>query len=188
MKRFTIRVSALLLVLAAPAFAALEIVQADPANDMSPYVVQQTGGGRVLGTFWNPETDASDFGFSSGAPPEFFWSADRTCVAVNSRDNNGRWGEVYLYRVAADTLKRVPIPTPPKQAEAELEAVRARDLACDITSAVRWRADGTLLLKYEVASRETQDVPQQIVNLWTEVEVRGDTAVAFGWSKAEPSS
>jgi hypothetical protein len=175
-----------LLLTAAPAFAGLDIVQTRPSDDASPYVLQDTATGKVLGTFWNPETEGSDYGFSSGQAPEFFWSPDRAYVAVNDRDNNGRWGGVSLYRASHDTLTPVQIPELPAGSADALEAVRAKQLACDITTAVRWQSNGTLLLKYFAASRETDTEPQVEASLWAAVEVRGDTARIVATSPVEP--
>jgi hypothetical protein len=175
-----------LLLGAAPAFAALDIVATKPGDDSSPYVLKNTATGKVLGTFWNPETEASDYGFSSGRAPEFFWSADRAYMAVNDRDNNGRWGGVSLYQVAKDTLKPVQIPELPAGSADALAAVRAKQLAADITTAVRWQPDGTLLLRYFAASRETDTEPQVEARLWAEVKVQGGAATIVATSPVEP--
>jgi len=166
----------------------IDIVQTKPGDENTPYVVKNTTTGRVIGTFWNPETETSDFDFSSGEAPQFFWSEDRNVVAVNNRDANGRWGDVNLYRVTGQTLEAIPMPNLPNEQGDELATVRAMNLACDITAAVRWQPDGTLLVRYEVASRETDRKPQVTKELWADIALEGGSAKVVGTSTMEPST
>ncbi len=62
--------------------------------------------------------------FSSGKSVELFWSKDRSIVAANSRDNNGRLMEVYIYQVGSKTLKPITVPQLTDEQAGELKEVQ----------------------------------------------------------------
>ncbi len=177
------------LFVAAPALAALDIVRIKPDDEASAYVLKDTATGKVLGTFCDPATQKSDYGYSGDSGPgNFLWSEDRRYVAVNDPDT-GRYRYVSLFEALDQTLKPIALPAfPPGSADA-LEAVRAASqLASEQTRAVRWQHNGTLLLSFFAATRETDDKPQVEASLWADVTFTGDTAAIASTAATEPAA
>jgi len=171
-------------------WASLDIVPTNADGQDPVYVLKNTTTGKVLGTFWDAAKDSSDYGFESDNTPEFLWSPDRAYLAVNPSDNQARWVTPSLFRVTADSLKPVDLPTfPPGSADA-LEAVRAASqLAADQTTAVRWQNGGSLLMSYFAATRQIDDdKPQVEACLWADVTFAGDTASIAATSPTEPAA
>jgi len=180
---------ALLASFAGSASAKLDIVSTNADAQSPTYLLKDTTTGKVFGTFWDAANDSSDYGFESDNPPEFLWSADRAYLAVNPSDNQARWTTPFLYRVTADSLEPIELPAlPPGSADA-LEAVRngASQLAADQTTAVRWQNNGSLLMSYFAATRETDEKPQIEASLWADVTFDGDTASIAATGPTEPA-
>jgi len=184
MKRIIFSITGTLLLTILPAPAALDIVQ-----ENSAWVVEDTSSGKVLGTFWDPVDEKSDYGFSSGKSVELFWSEDRSWVAANSRDNNGRWMEVYLYEVGKKTLQPIKVPPLTNEQAGELKEVEAGNMAYGGTEAVRWQPDGTLLLHFFGADRVTDDAEKQkVADVWADVEMADGQAKIVGTSTVAPTA
>jgi len=173
---------ATLLLTVAPLHAALDIVSKD--GSATVLVLEDTATGKVLGTFWDRETDKSDYGFESSIVPDFQWSADRAYVAVTAGASRNR--AVSLYRVIGDSLKEIEVPMLSAEQAAEIDAI---DQAAGGTDAVRWQPDGTLLLKFWADGEVTSDTetPKQAA-VWADLEVSGDKATIMGTSSMEPST
>jgi hypothetical protein len=171
-----------LLLTVAPLHASLDIVPKDgsPTN----LVVEDTATGKVLGTFWDRETEQSDYGFESSIVPDFQWSADRAYVAVTAGASRSR--AVSLYRVTGDSLKSIEVPMLSADQAAEIDAI---DQAAGGTDAVRWQPDGTLLLKFwaDGEVKSDNETPKQAA-VWADLEVSGDKATIVGTSSMEPST
>jgi len=164
----------------APLHATLDIVP--ESGDEAVLVLKNTETGKVLGTFWDRENDASDYGFESSIVPDFQWSADRTYVAVTAGASRSR--AVSLYRVTGDSLKEIEVPSLTTAQSAEIDAI---DAAASGTDAVRWQSDGTLLLKFWAEGKVHSDTEtQKKAELWADVEVSGNTAKIVGTSTMEP--
>lgn len=169
-----------------PAPAALDIVHME---GKSAWVVEDTESGKVLGTFWDPAEEKSDYGFSSGNSVVLFWSKDRSVVAANSRDNNGRLMEVYIYQVGKKTLHPIAVPQLTDEQAGELKEVQAGNLAYGGTEAIRWQRDGTLLLHFFGADRVTSETEKQkVADVWADVEVADGEAKIVGTSTVEPAA
>lgn len=177
----SILITACALILAiAPAFAGLDIVESN-----SKWVVKDTSSGRALGTFWSPNDGGSDFGFESSIVPDFFWSPDRSYVAVTGGASRSR--AVSLYKVVGNTLKEIAVPQLDDQQAAPLSEIT--DPVAEGTDAVRWQSDGTLLLHCWAAERVTSDTEEQKqADVWADLEVDGGQAKIVGTSTEEPSS
>ncbi len=166
----------------APLHATLDIVP--ESGDEAVLVLKNTETGKVLGTFWDRENDASDYGFESSIVPDFQWSADRAYVAVTAGASRSR--AVSLYRVTGDSLKEIEVPSLTTAQSAEIDAI---DAAASGTDAVRWQSDGTLLLKFWAEGEVHSDTEtQKKAELWADVEVSGNTAKIVGTSTMEPSA
>ena len=180
MKKYFLTTLCALILIIAPAFAGLDIVQSK-----SKWVVKDTSSGRVLGTFWSPNDGGSDYGFESSIVPEFVWSHDRGYVAVTGGASRSR--AVSLYQVAGNSLKEIAVPQLDDQQAAPLSEIT--DPVAEGTDAVRWKSDGSLLLHCWAAERVTSDTAEQKkASVWADLEVDGGRATIVGTSTEEPSS
>ncbi|MFZ4774184.1 MAG: hypothetical protein ACOYM3_02395 [Terrimicrobiaceae bacterium] len=174
----------LLLTMAGPAFAALDIVAAHAENDQPLYVLKNTSTGKVLGTFWDRAKEKSDYGFESSIVPDFFWSKDRDYVAVSGGASRSR--TISLYKVAGNSLREITVPQLDEQQAAPINVIT--DPVADGLDAIRWQPDGTLLVRFWAAERVTSDSEQQKeANVWADLAVNGRTAKIIGTSSEEPA-
>lgn len=184
MKKIALITFAVAFLCLAPAFAELDIVQSG-SDSNSAWVVEDTGSGKTIGSFWDPDNQTSDFGYETeSGTPEFFWSNDRKFVAVNGGAR--RSAAVFVYQVTPRTLKPVEIPALSEDQAADIDALK--NVVADGTEAVRWQGDGTLLVHFwavDCVTREGEE--QKRADVWADVEVSAGGAKIVGTSIAEPS-
>ena len=164
--------------------AELDIVKANGAEEDLLYVLKNTETGKVLGTFWDRSNERSDYGFDSSIVPDFFWSADRSYVAVVAGAPRSRG--VALYKVAGESLHSVEVPQLTDEQASPLSSIP--DVSAEGTDAVRWQEDGTLLLRFWAQGRVTSDTEEPpTADVWAVLEVTGDNAKIVSTSLADPS-
>jgi hypothetical protein len=170
---------------AVPLTAELDIVKANGENEDLLYVLKNTETGKVLGTFWDRANERSDYGFDSSIVPDFFWSADRSYVAVVAGAARSRG--ISLYKVAGESLHSMEVPLLTDEQASPLSSIS--DVSAEGTDAVRWQEDGTLLLRFWAQGRVTSDTEEPpAAEVWAVVEVTGDKAEIVSTSLADPSA
>lgn len=165
-------------------FAALDIVSISPEGEEPLYVLKNIDTGTVLGTFWNRAEESSDYGFESSIVPDFLWSEHRDYVAVSGGASRSR--AVSLYRVTDESLEPIEVPQLTEEQAAPL--LEIDDVSAEGTDAVRWQADGTLLLRFWATGKVTSDTedPKEI-NLWATLEIADTAATLASLSQEQPS-
>jgi hypothetical protein len=172
-------VCASLLLTTIPAVAGLDIVK----SGVSWVVTNDSG--KVIGTFWNPNDGATDFGFESSIVPDFVWSKDRDYVAVIGGAPRSR--ATSLYKVAGNSLKPIEVPYLSDDQAAPLNEII--NSVADGIDGIRWQPDGTLLLRFWSAQAVTSDTEKQKeASVWADLEVNDLQAKIVGTSSAEPST
>lgn len=172
-----------LLMFSGSAFAAIDIVNSAPEGSGSSFVVKNTSTGKVLGTFWEANGGASDYGFESSIVPDFFWSQDRAYVAVSGGASRSRG--VSLYKVVGNALKEIERPFLNAEQAAPIDAIK--DIAAEGTDVEHWNKDGTLVLRFWASEHVASDTatPKE-VNVWADLEIQGAKAVIVGTSSEKP--
>ena len=167
-----------------PAVAELDIVKANEEGADPVYVFKNTETGKVLGTFWDRANEKSDYGFDSSIVPDFYWSADRSYVAVTGGAARSRG--VSLYQVTGKSLRSIEVPALAEEQANLLSSIP--DVSAEGTDAVHWQEDGTLLLHFWSQGRVTSDTEQpKTADVWAVVKVAGDSAAIVSTSLVEPA-
>jgi hypothetical protein len=181
---FGLTMAGLIFLLAGPAHSELDIVQSNAEGQEPVYVLKNTETGKVLGTFWDRANETSDYGFESSVVPDFLWSSDRAFVAVTGGAARSRG--VFLYQASGLSLKPIPVPQLTDEQARVLLAIP--DVSAEGTDAVRWQADGTLLLHSWAQGRVTSDTEEpKTADVWAVLEITGDSSAIVSASPTEPA-
>lgn len=155
-----------------------------PAGPVYYLADKEAAKGRTL--FWNPQESKSDCGYSAdgGVTPEFFWSPDRDCLAVNGGSPRDR--QVFLYRVGKGKVFPVEVVPFTLAQSAPLRKLKGDFAACG-TDVVRWSPEGNLLIHVWAEERVTDEKQKPgSANFWAEVAMDGNKAKPVSVSDSEP--
>ena len=164
-------------------------ISAAPALDIRKTngVYDIVDGDQVVGTFWNPKTGGSDVKFTAGkgVKPELFWSADGRYLAANGGTATN--GQVFLYETGGGT-DWTPVASGGLSDEQLAPLQKIGDWTASGTEALRWQADGTLLMRIWAEGSTKGNGEPPSASVWATFKMEGAKAEAVAVSAEEPAA
>ena len=168
-----------------PAWSAPDIA-VDKSADGPVYFLTDKAASNSRQLLWNSKEARSDLGYSAegGVVPEFFWSSEREFLAVNGGNEKER--QIFLYRLAKGKVSPVEVVPFTRAQSAPLRKLKS-GLAANGVEALRWTADGNLLIHVWAQERVTDEKQKPgSANFWAELAIQDGKAIPVSVADSEP--